>query len=77
MTGPTPVCQVCRHLDDNPFGMTCAAFPDGIPDPILKAQDDHTTVGTYAQVGQFTFQPVPGGESFAADIQAEIQSRKG
>ena len=79
MIGTMPVCQVCRHLDtmeDNPYGLTCPAFPDGIPDDILDAMDDHTSVVGRAQVAQVVFEVVPGMEAVARDIQAGITARK-
>ncbi len=33
-------CNQCRHVSDN--GMTCAAFPQGIPIPILSGKVQHT-----------------------------------
>lgn len=37
---PVPMCYACVHLHETP-GMTCDAFPDGIPLPILDSQADH------------------------------------
>lgn len=35
-------CLQCRHLDPGGvMAITCAAFPDGIPTPILIGQFDH------------------------------------
>lgn len=42
MTSPTqPLCWTCKHLNENAPGMTCAAFPDGIPEPIILSDADH------------------------------------
>ena len=35
-----PQCFNCKHFHNN-RAMTCAAFPDGIPEPILVAEHDH------------------------------------
>lgn len=32
-------CVTCKHK--SPFGPTCAAFPEGIPNEILDAENDH------------------------------------
>ncbi len=37
-----PICTVCRHYDrENDEALTCSAFPDGIPDPIIDSVVDH------------------------------------
>jgi hypothetical protein len=42
-TGPAPVCRDCRWYDrDNEDGLTCRAFPDGLPDALLFGVNDHT-----------------------------------
>ena len=33
-------CITCKHK--RPGGATCAAFPDGIPDEVLLAENMHT-----------------------------------
>jgi hypothetical protein len=36
------ICHLCRHLDRNaPVGMSCAAFPRGIPFPVRIGVFDH------------------------------------
>jgi hypothetical protein len=35
-----PICLDCKHLSAGDE-MTCAAFPDGIPTPILVMTHDH------------------------------------
>ena len=43
MTGPQPVCLECKHLDRNNFdGVTCNAFPEGIPEEILVLGNKHS-----------------------------------
>lgn len=41
-TGPRPMCMGCRHYHDrNDEGLTCDAFPNGIPAPIYMSEHDH------------------------------------
>lgn len=42
--GPAPMCMECARYRDIPgrFGLTCDAYPDGIPDEILNSEVDHT-----------------------------------
>ena len=41
MIGPTPDCLKCKHYNPNPSdGLTCQAFPKGIPVRIILG-DDH------------------------------------
>ncbi len=44
-TGPAPHCMWCRHYDREHRrpGLTCAAYPDGIPDEILSSSSGHWT----------------------------------
>jgi len=35
-----PICLQCRHLGKS-GPMSCAAFPNGIPNPILLMDHDH------------------------------------
>jgi hypothetical protein len=42
MTQVIPVCVGCKHFHrENKDAETCDAFPDGIPAPILRAENDH------------------------------------
>ena len=37
-----PICLSCIHyVDDDEPGFRCAAFPDGIPDAIIRSERDH------------------------------------
>jgi hypothetical protein len=36
-----PPCFTCKHFDWMSDRMVCAAFPDGIPMPIQRAEDPH------------------------------------
>lgn len=36
-----PICGVCKRLDDNGFGWTCEAYPDGVPEEIRVSEIDH------------------------------------
>jgi len=40
MTTPAPVCIDCKHFDKDRWN--CPAFPDGIPEPILVGDNDHS-----------------------------------
>ena len=42
--GAAPQCVDCKHFnrDMKSSGLTCAAFPDGIPEEILTGEHDHT-----------------------------------
>ena len=58
-----PICMACVHLaieydggvrddDVNPMNMSCAAFPNGIPDSIWGNGDDHDApIGTEVRIG--------------------------
>ena len=41
MTPYAPMCYSCVHYNDDDDDLTCGAFPDGIPEPILLSQFDH------------------------------------
>ena len=46
MIGSAPVCVGCAHFNieetsEDGIGLTCAAFPNGIPDEILFGDNDH------------------------------------
>jgi hypothetical protein len=34
-------CFTCKHLDRTATRLVCAAFPDGVPDPIARGQVGH------------------------------------
>ena len=39
----TPICMVCKHFRREAPGLTCEAFPEGIPDEIIQSAHDHRT----------------------------------
>lgn len=41
MIGPPPACWFCEHFHDPAKGWVCDAYPDGIPDAILRKGVDH------------------------------------
>ena len=43
MIGSAPICVDCAHFErgEDGIGLTCAAFPEGIPDEILFGDHDH------------------------------------
>ena len=43
MTGESPICIKCKHFNYKDFnGLTCLAFPEGIPDEILLNGNNHS-----------------------------------
>lgn len=38
----SPQCKKCKHLFDDKHGYRCAAFPEGIPEPILTGEFSHS-----------------------------------
>jgi len=43
MIGLMPVCLICKHFNQDDYnGLTCSAFPEGIPDEILIKDNDHS-----------------------------------
>jgi hypothetical protein len=41
MIGPAPICLNCKHFHQGGEGLTCDAFPEGIPDDILTTDVEH------------------------------------
>lgn len=53
-----PICLDCKHLGATVDGrMRCAAFPDGIPKPILLARANHRQ--PYPGDRGILFEPAP------------------
>lgn len=43
MTVLAPICMECQHYNRTNFeGLTCAAFPEGIPDEIIIEGNNHS-----------------------------------
>ncbi len=57
-TVPVPICYSCAHLAGQGAGMTCTAFPEGIPDEILNSEADHRL--PYPGDNGITFEQTPG-----------------
>lgn len=59
MIGPPPVCVRCVHYrGGSEAGLTCAAFPEGIPQSVIIEGNDHREpiVGDHG----IRFAPRPG-----------------
>jgi hypothetical protein len=41
MSVPAPPCLRCKHFNYNKPGMTCLAFPDGIPEDVIEGIVEH------------------------------------
>lgn len=39
--GERPICEDCKHLDEDLKGYACSAFPAGIPEDIIMGDIDH------------------------------------
>lgn len=50
-----PICKACVFYKDGGDG-PCSAFPQGIPEEILKGKIIHTYIHP-SQVGEFVFTP--------------------
>ncbi len=58
-TGPEPICVTCKHWhQDNTEAMTCDAFPNGIPMPIILNAADHRK--PYPGDHGIRYEPLPG-----------------
>lgn len=43
MFGPRPLCMDCKHYNRyEEENLSCAAFPEGIPDDIIDGKFEHT-----------------------------------
>jgi hypothetical protein len=57
-------CPTCKHYRLN---KQCAAFPDGIPTPILLGQHDHTD--PWPNDGGIRWEPSVDDKDLPADLQ--------
>lgn len=55
-TYPAPICLWCVHFIPEAKGMTCTAFPEGIPEAIVLSRVFHTA-------------PYPGDQGIAFQDQ--------
>lgn len=60
-TGPAPECLRCAHFNDDPKAtkMTCAAFPEGIPEDVYMNRTLHRTPLPGDRGLQFTPRALP------------------
>lgn len=58
MIGNAPICLTCKHFhSSNKNGFTCNAFPDGVPEVIVMALEDHQEeIG--GEVDGITYEPL-------------------
>ncbi|WP_202912929.1 hypothetical protein [Deinococcus kurensis] len=61
---PAPMCLSCRHLMAGT--LTCAAYPDGIPEEILDSEIDHRK--PYDRDNGVQFEPLPGHTADELDL---------
>lgn len=72
MIGPMPACVDCLYFRMESQGITCDAFPEGIPDAILMGSD-HTA--PYPGDGGVRFRARPGLPS--PEMEARERAAKG
>jgi len=57
--GPSPVCLKCIHYNEDDYSkLSCAAFPQGIPDEIILGGNKHLDV-LPGQENDLIFTPIP------------------
>ena len=44
ITTAAPVCATCKHFYKDGEGLSCRAYPKGIPEDILSLEDNHDKV---------------------------------
>jgi len=42
MIADVPICTNCKYFNISGIGLTCKAYPNGIPEKILTGEHDHT-----------------------------------
>lgn len=55
VTYATPICHYCKHFNRGYPGLTCKAFPKGIPDEVLSGENDHSKK-INGQKGDYVFE---------------------
>ena len=59
---PAPICMSCKHFCE---GLACKAFPDGIPNAILRSSYDHRK--PYPGDHGIQYEPDPGSPGIRYD----------
>ena len=64
-------CLGCRHYLG---AITCDAYPDGIPEPVVTGEHDHTS--PYPGDNGILFEPVVSTKAFSPNVGREISKLK-
>lgn len=70
-TRTMPICLLCTHFRAQAAGLTCDAFPDGIPAAILESRADHRRA--FRKDGGVRFDPT---SDVAADYADKVFPRR-